>query len=54
MTDDKMAGKIRKPKGRALVDDTESFLTAMHPSPAPEPGDRLTVVAIGVALKIAS
>ena len=36
MNDDKMRGKIRKPKRRASVDDTESFLTAMHPSPAPE------------------
>jgi len=36
MTDDKMAGKIRKPKGRASVDDTGAFLTAMHTSPAPE------------------
>jgi hypothetical protein len=34
MTDDNIGGKIRRP--RASVDDTESFLTAMHPSPAPE------------------
>ena len=51
MNDDKMGGKIRRPKGRASVDDTESFLTPMHPSLAPKPGDRLTVVAIGVTLK---
>jgi hypothetical protein len=36
MTDDKVGGKIRKPKGWASVDDTEWFLTAMHLSPAPE------------------
>ena len=54
MTDDKMGGKIRRPKGRASVDDTESFLTAMHPSLAPETRDRLAVVTIGVPLKIAS
>ena len=50
MNDDKMGGKIRRPKRRASVDDTESFLTAMHPSSAPETRD----VTIGVTLKIAS